>query len=297
MIKGTGIELPGGVMLEKELTIAPGTTVLETSITSSAALGNVIAKGVLTINWTITHLGQEKGYKSDHPTYVTGAPASGQFETVLDVGCRNATGLRPADTGDLEPLVKSQEVVDAIWRDFADNSVAAADGTIMQYAHDAPRFETADLVRDKKGTCGAWARFLVDVLTAQGVSATSHEVEPSDPGIPDHTLADRPGVPGERGGQLRVNPGPAQGSAGANYPHREFEDHRIVKVQGISWDRNVYDPSYGRRFEAMTVQVAEQMWEDASVEAYRYYLRNTVTGEEKYHGWFLDRKGVDEVDM
>lgn len=47
----------------------------------------------------------------------------------------------------------------------------------------------------------------------------------------------------------------------------------------------------------MTVAAAEQAWEDASVQAYRYWVTANATGMQQYKEWYLDRKGVDEVDI
>jgi hypothetical protein len=265
-----------GLTWEGEAT-ANGTT-LDADITSDQPLPSTIFNGDLKIQWTVTRSVEgltdtEHGTESQDHLYVTGAAADGAFETVLDVGCRNANGISPTSQDD---------VLDSIYSDFETRAVYAADGTTaLSFAHDNESgFTTASLVQNDRGRCGAWGHFLVDVLTAQGVPAQAVEITPILPWTDAAT-----GLPATGGGIIVVD-APAQGSGdsvyhtggGSNtisghvFTGTEFNDHVMVETSlRPGW---VYDPSYGTYETPQTIGglavSGEQMWEHDHLQGVFY---------------------------
>ena len=236
-IQGTDEGLAG---MTWEGTATVNGTVLSADLVSDQPIPSTIFNGQLQIAWTVVRTVPGADHMEGAPgsvnhLYVSGAAASnGAFETVLDVGCRSANMDDPADPG---------TVLDRVWDTFYSGSVVAADGvTVMKYLHPTG-ITTASLVQTKTGQCGAWARFMVDVLHAQGVPAVAMLIQ-----SPLQSLS----MPVT--GDLVFKDVPAQGSGGANY-HRPdqpipnggitlYSDH--VVVESSVRPGNVYDPSYER---------------------------------------------------
>ena len=121
-------------------------------------------------------------------------------------------------------------------------------------------FSTAGLLENGDGRCGSWANFLVDIISAQGLSGA--QVETVNPiNIPASGLTGvdimvknwnltnlsspvkLPGVPG----QSNPNPQAVFSAAGS---------HALVSFSGT-----LYDPSYGTKYSNL------QGWEDAALAA------------------------------
>jgi hypothetical protein len=165
------------------------------------------------------------------------------YQTLLDVGCRNAVGKTTA-----------ADVIAGIWKDFQDNvatGVKRADGTAMVYwgakslSNPNIGFTTADLLKYADGKCGAWARFFQDSLLGQGISdGTVSTITVTNPDSKKF------------GTGFLVN----QAVAGQGNTHthtandgRLFFDHIVVKIGGQMVKKHlrgatIFDPSYGSKY-------------------------------------------------
>ena len=213
-----------------------------------------------------------------------------RYETLLKVGCDAANqGTEPANEDDL---------VQAIWSNgFSGRDVHRVNGTQLKYwdggAADATN--SAGLIRDANGQCGAWAEFFMDTMSVQGITATQKMLvtskytddpsmlmtdprtfyrmgsflvkdwtfntagtAPSDVAPFNYRFSTAPGVPTEC---TRGTAAPGQGN---DNPPGGFYNHFIVKYNG-----RYYDPSYGERpFSGATDDDAHAAWEDASISGF-----------------------------
>jgi hypothetical protein len=241
---------------------------LTANIVSDKPIPNTIFNGDLKIAWTVTRTAPgvaqtEVAPGSFNHLYVQGG--LGNVETVLDVGCRSANGIDPAN---------HLAVLDSIWGTFATNHVVAADGaTVMRYFHDTPSgITTASLVNIKRGRCGAWGRFFVDVLAAQAVTAQAIEI------VPPQSTVD---LAAATGGAAVVfaKDAPAQGDGPGPYHAGDpylvngidstaYDDHVVVETTVKTG--YVFDPSYGiAEHDEIWDQplAARQVWEQRHLVA------------------------------
>jgi len=147
----------------------------------------------------------------------------------------------------------AQQVVERIFADgFAGLNVKRVDGTQLVYygAYSSVNpppgdaFTTAGLLANGDGRCGAWARFLRDVLGAQRISATVRGIKTKDmPGATGYGFVVKATIPGQ----------------GNPSPPTVFADHAVV-----TYDTRIYDPSYGRAYNTLIA------WEDASLSELLY---------------------------
>lgn len=306
-IKGVGTG-PGSPVFEGKATIEGSH--LKATLTPTQKLPDLIDLSNLNIAWTITRKqdGMEwgKNYgQSSNRIYVTGAAAANAFETVLDVGCRNAAGLRPAEAGELDPGASgaNQQVINAIWDEFADRSVKRVDGTKLTFWGDvvkaigigsASQLLAAD---HGHGSCGAWADLLVKTLQAQGISGAYVANIHADQAVVRPMLGN-PNPPAGWGVGIiaRINPNlPAQGNLNPKNDFIAVFDppggnseaigaHVVVKVTGLNSifsDKIIYDPSYGEKYEGVaSMAEAEQAWEENALQGwqYRYYQPISLGG-------------------
>jgi hypothetical protein len=254
---------------------------------ASSALANYIeCFDTFDINWSVSY-NNELSYNSVGTTknqvYATlEKPTTTAFHTLLHLSCKNAKGLNNAATATA-----------AIWSEFTDNIVYKAQlpgttgaPTLLAYQHDALSFyDTRSFLRYGKGRCGAWARFLVDMLGVQGLQATVSAINPNvtPPTPPPGYFYDSAG--------LQVNPVPAQGSGGAAYTTVQFADHAVVKTNNVP--NTIFDPSYGVSYTGGSMAVAEQAWEDGALAGFVFsYKDSPTTGISVFQA---DVKGVKEV--
>ena len=269
-----GVDTGGtGLSFDATVTLGAASNTLTATMTSTGALGGTIDSRDFVVDWTISQDIEDGVYEtynaSDNWLYVTGGDVDNQYETVLNLGCSNASGLRPANPGEAEPdaTTNNRGVVDAVWGGFSGNAVTRlSDGLTMQYNHDAGTGLTAaDMLAHPqgKGQCTAWADLLVLSLNAQGVASSSVRINP-----PAGQTA------------FRVRLMPAQGSGGANYTTTDFVFHQVVKVD--CYPNRIYDPSYGGMTEDATD--VELKYEDDNIVA---FLNGAVVTP--------DTKGVKEL--
>jgi hypothetical protein len=155
---------------------------------------------------------------------------------------------------------------------FYDRSVYRVDGTQMRYWENGAALatNTAGLIRDANGQCGAWAELFIDVLAAQGISGAKKIAvyAASNPGadgflVKDWTFTGSGSSPGTSpyvwvvGVDAIDSPNGAPGQGNPN-PPGAFYNHFIVK-----YGNRYYDPSYGGPSYA-----SQWEWEDASLDGF-----------------------------
>ncbi len=248
----------------------------------------------IAIQWNYSNDGgttYQTGGVSNHKVYLTlGDPlTTNLYQTVLDVGCRNATGKS-----------KASDVVDAIWSDFHNSlstGVKDANGKPMKYWPDGYAtpglFYTKDLITQKKGRCGSWAEFFRDILRAQAIGADIYgielrsEIKPvasvAPPGYPQYLSSNSDGSPGDgfytdpkHPAQGNSGPSVTYGQGGAGLPVQWY-DHAVVSLTpgtkgAIAVDgpasTSIYDPSYGYVALKSTFPDAQVQWEADSIPGY-----------------------------
>lgn len=144
------------------------------------------------------------------------------------------------------------------------------DGTQLKYwdGGSASATNTAGLLRDGNGQCGAWAEFFIDMLKVQGISSTKIEVlDATDPRrrsflVKNWTFIGSGVSPGTARYVyvLGIDVTDASGVAGQGNPDPPggFYNHFIVRYSG-----QYYDPSYG------TGPFSSQSeWENASLDGF-----------------------------
>ncbi|NJL26869.1 MAG: hypothetical protein HC897_02795 [Thermoanaerobaculia bacterium] len=230
--------------------------------------------------------------KSENRLFVTLADpiTSPLYETLLDVGTRNANG-QTTDEG----------AVAAIWADFAGpipgvrrkllDGHNRADGTEMRYwvEEGSPIYPevfafcqtfqaminpTPDDPRlNGIGTCNAWARVFHETIRAQGITDSKIVfVTANQPGATflvknwDFTLSGSAPVVCTPFSHLRSETSDLLGIAGEGTlnPPAEFPSHFIVL-----FNDKYYDPSYGAGpFGGSTGLEARLAWENASIDGF-----------------------------
>ena len=185
------------------------------------------------------------------------------YHTVVHLGSHNAQGIGGTDSG---------PVVTAIWGDFSDRNTQRVDGTQMAFYRNksASATNTAGLLRDANGQCGAWAWLLMDVLSGQGIPSTRITVrEATHPGTYGFLVKNWDfqgnGVSQQTAPYVYVQSVDLfelPGVAGQEYndPPSDFVNHFIVRYGG-----QYYDPSYGG-----PVYATQADWENASIDGFGY---------------------------
>jgi hypothetical protein len=199
---------------------------------------NRIADGDTNITWEISPDNGKTwfaaGSTADKTYMIRGNPTTPQFETVLDIGCRNTIGARIRTDPSL--------IVKGIWDVFSpttgvgtNKGVTNVDGKVMTYwgplARGAntigamfgmsPYSSLPALMSTADGRCGAWAELLQYVLFDQGIEAWKVSVDPAQALKP---------TTGESTPILKVNPLlPGQGNSAPQY---YFTDHAVVELTG-----------------------------------------------------------------
>jgi hypothetical protein len=144
------------------------------------------------------------------------------------------------------------------------------DGTQLKYwdGGSASATNTAGLLSDGNGQCGAWAEFFIDMLKVQGISSNKIEVlEASDPRdraflVKNYTFTGTGVSPGTAPYVyvLGIDVIDASGVAGQGNsdPISAFYNHFIVSYSG-----QYYDPSYGSGPFG-----SQSEWENASLDGF-----------------------------
>ncbi|NJL26867.1 MAG: hypothetical protein HC897_02785 [Thermoanaerobaculia bacterium] len=287
-----------GLVIPETLASAENGKIRASGLTTMGVLPDEIRRfDPLEITWQISlddGASWLEAGKSENRLFVTLADpiTSPLYETLLDVGTRNADGQTTAEAA-----------VAAIWADFAGpipgvrrkllDGHNRADGTEMRYwveegseiypevyafcqTFQAMINPTPDDPRlNGIGTCNAWARVFHETIRAQGIS-DSRVVEvtsiyPDTEFLVKNWIFSPPGsAPAACNpfaylqNEVTDLPGtPGQGTAN---PPGSFFNHYI-----ILFNHKYYDPSYGAGpFLGSTDLEAKNSWENASVAGYMF---------------------------
>lgn len=169
---------PDSYGFETEATLNGSNLQLQ-EVQSTEALPDVIDfHDPMVLEWQVSPDGgtiRLGGAQSRNRTYVTrDVPNTGsRFYTLLHNSCRDADGL-----------TDEAQVIAAIWSDFTDLEVYRVDptgktqGTKLTYygSWSCQHYSTAHLLEHGDGQCGAWAKFFIDEMGAQGINHTNEYV-------------------------------------------------------------------------------------------------------------------------
>lgn len=264
-----GISIPAtaGTVGGDGITVTAPVTASTTALPNTIKYYNKNDGTSFTLNWSLSVDGGTTWptiTSTKHTVYVTlGDPqTSSNEETIFYLGCENqGTQTDPAT------------VANTIFSEFTSLNVCrvgtttgmsywgtwASSGAAQSATPDC--FSTAGLLKMGDGRCGAWANFLVDLLSAQGLN--TGQVETIDPiNIPASGLT---------GYEILVNnwnlsnlssPVKLTGVAGQSNPNPQatFSNHALVSFMGT-----LYDPSYGKKYAAASMSANHQAWEDAAL--------------------------------
>ncbi|GBD37686.1 hypothetical protein HRbin36_02822 [bacterium HR36] len=265
-------------------------------LTANKALVNTIYYyPSFTIQWQISFDNQnwvDVG-NSVNPLYVTLAdPIAGLlFWTVVHIGSTTAIERSDADSA-----------VQAIWETFASRQIKTVHdrGPLRYWGVDDMSklgFDTASLLRQGDGACGAWSMFLLDVIKAQGIrGATQIGIFNRDDArvtwkqvedvvivgnqdnrygllVKDVVLGQGAPFPGLPAGYSVYKGAQLKGSSAQGGPasRQLFPNHAIVKYGG-----KYYDPSYGTGGFA-----TREEWEQSALAGSVFFLtrKDPTTGQ------------------
>jgi hypothetical protein len=139
----------------------------------AGAIASMIDSQLLTIAWqfSLDGITWHEFERTSNRLYVTGTSANNAFETVLNLGCDGAKGMRPGDSTDSEVQRRALDkaIFNEIWaKEFAGLHVERADGTPLCYYNPmlTSDTKTSQLLKDGNGQCGSWAHLFIDTLRA-----------------------------------------------------------------------------------------------------------------------------------
>jgi hypothetical protein len=284
----------------------PNSHILSANLAAWESWPQAIRDTELDITWKLSTDGGSNYFtvgESNNRVYVIGNTTPGSYyETVLDLGCGAADRVNMRDGNQSDQNC----ALEHIWSKFTGLSVHRVDGTLLTYyaSYRTNNYETADLLRDGDGQCGAWAKFFWATLVAQGVTgihyawlgpdssttdgATGFAVAnwsfasagtSGDPDFPYlNTYAGSPiNTAGTGYEWLYAEVTDSSGIAGqgnAN-PKSIFENHQMLKI----WDGSkftYYDPSYGATYDNL-----DRI--DATIAG--YYRATTFGGNAAFFFW------------
>ena len=284
---GPGFDFPS-----KAATFSSGQLLYPVSEATEALASGVGFLNPMVLNWQVSTDGgntwRTVGQTGDRVYITFGDPlATTLYETVMDVGARNAAGSTTAD-----------DAVAAIWADFLGpipgvqrkvrDGLNANDGVAMRYWLDTsdPNLAfvgglcqqlsnmldpTRPAAINGVGTCLAWASLFHSVLRAQGISGSEINQVTPNPSVYSNatgmlvknwTFPTTGTAPAECAPFTyrlsEVSDAPGVSGQGIGNPPPAFGNHFIVKYGG-KW----YDPSYGSG-----PYNSDSAWENASLDGF-----------------------------
>ncbi|MEI6084785.1 MAG: hypothetical protein WCS70_10830 [Verrucomicrobiota bacterium] len=257
---------------------ATGSSLVITRMTADRKLANAVTRyDPLTIAWWVSFDDGRSFHgagRTRHRLYVTFDEPGLQplRETLLDIGCRGASGCRDAST-----------TVAGVWRQFSQRNADGTlpglhrvDGHLLRYwldeytplasrvvnqCHSLNAMLAPDAnhgILEGVGTCQAWSELLESTLRAQGI----RNVEVLSIVPPDLKTGFLINTLGFLGRHPPVIAQVIHGQGTPNPPYAFF-NHSLVEVNGA-----LYDPSYGNGpFTGPTLTEAVGAWETATVGA------------------------------
>jgi hypothetical protein len=123
-------------------------------------------------------------------------------------------------------------------------------------------YSTSDLLQRTDGTCGAWEKFLLDVLKCQGITASGKGITTIN--------------------KFKVS-STATGQGGGNPKESIWGDHGVVEYNG-----KIYDPSYGLEYGDTATALEEFVTQ--SIESIGI-ARDKLSGEDTQgYGWVYEEQ-------
>jgi hypothetical protein len=182
------------------------------------------------------------------------------YETIADIGCRNAFGQK-----------ESENIVNAIWNEFEKLEMKNANGEIMKYwgQESNPGQNISSMLKNKNGTCRAWARLFYYVLKYQGIGdiavyhIQSKKVNEGEQIATNCFDENYLGIPFDDGASVCNYS--CKGGQNNDIVPCAFKNHYVVVWNGI-----LYDPSYGKNYKhnVNTANTIETEWEKNSIGAF-----------------------------
>jgi hypothetical protein len=270
------------------------------------------------------YIGNDPNWKSagttKHTVYVVNAvplttAKSLMCETLFNIGCRNANGLT-------DPTA----IVNAIYGEFTDRVVTRVepskgilkDEEMTYWGNPSGGVDSTNgLLQGADGQCGAWGRFMIDILRAQGIEASLIKVLPpvvsnselqtmisnsftlqgsaaislQQPSLWVKNSLATPIPPPDTIGEVVDEPSGGIPGQGNPNPKKRFRDHALVY-----YGSRLFDPSYG------TPSVADlPEWEAAAVDylggfvQWQDSLLSGPVGSVRGNNYILERTSAHQV--
>ncbi len=290
-VRGFG---PDGLVFEGTGNLAGNLLTVAGTLTSSVPLPDVVHYyGSFAIDWEVALDGDTfypAGTSSNRLYATYAAPLGDRLESYFHISTQAATGMST-----------EQDVIDAVWAEFADREVYNAYGERLGYyrgvlcAADCTYYSASELVYYTTSQCGGWADLMIQCLRTQGLSgATFVTAEPR--GAPTLPL-DCGSYPQSAAGFLvkNYNLFPTFPPPCLTYPYKfndpcgyyaPWSDPTCIDAPGLPGQDNLnpaswfarhfivkinlkyYDPSYGAGPFTGTQEEANLVWETSAIAGY-----------------------------
>ncbi len=246
-VRGTGPSAGAGLgnldFASKDGNAANGVITVVNHVCSTAFQNKISFFDPMVLSWEVSLDGgttwQTAGSTSNQ-CYCTLATAAGgvtTYHTVIHVSCKAA---KDKDT--------VQDTVDAVWAHIKGMKVQNWEGKpgngFGYYRNvNIGNGHVQGLITDFDGKCGAWARFMRDLLKIHGIAASADII------LPDLANCGQAGVAANDflvnnwvvvNGNLSDQVDGIDGQGGVKRPAKRFTDHQVTTYAG-----KIYDPSYG----------------------------------------------------
>jgi hypothetical protein len=291
-VRGSG---PDGIEFLGTAYTSGATLIVTGTMTSTTPLPNQVTYyEAFPIAWEVALNGftYQPAGTSYHEIYVTYAdPLGEKLESYFDIATKAAHGQ-----------ASQQDIIDAIWEEFADLEVWNAHGERLGYyrgvlcASYCTYYTASQLVYYTTSQCGGWANLLMQCFSVQGISGAQFiTAQPRT----DGTLPVDCGSPAQPPSGFIVKnytflPGSSSGCAAypfkfndpCNY-YTAWSDPTVVDAPGLpgqdnpnpaSWfarhfivkiNNKYYDPSYGAGPFTGTTHQATMVWETGAIAGYQ----------------------------
>lgn len=290
-VRGFG---PDGLVFEGNGDLSGNFLTVPGTLTSSLPLPNTVRYYAgFAIDWEVAFDGvtyYPAGTSSSRMYVTYASPLGDRLESYFHIGTAAADGQSD-----------QQDLIDAVWAEFADREVYNAHGQRLAYYRDVlcaaqcTYYTASTLVYYTTSQCGGWADLMIQCLRTQGVSNAlfitiepqSYPTLPLDCGSPPGSAMgfivnnynylltypppclSYPYLLNDPCGYYSAWPQPtcidAPGIPGQDNPNPAswFARHFIVKI-----NLKYYDPSYGAGPFTGTLQEANLAWEQGAISGY-----------------------------
>ena len=285
---------PDGIFFEGTGNVSGGWLTVSGSVSAGAPLPDAVTfYNTFDIDWEVALDGVNfyPAGTSRNVMYVTyDDPLGGRFESYYHIATQAADGY-----------AEEQDVIDAIWAEFADREVYNVRGERLGYYRDilcagqCTYYTAQKLVYYTNSQCGGWADLMMECLDVQGIGGSEFvTIEPRGTSVIPPDCGTWPS--GASGFIVKNYDFLIGASSGcANYPFRfndpcgyytSWSDPRAIDADGIpgqdnpnpaSWfarhfivkiNLKYYDASYGAGPFTGTTEQATLTWETGAIDGY-----------------------------